>query len=612
LRRDTIPARLLDQANLRPDAPAYHVRAGGRWHMTDWATYVQQVRQAGKALIALGVERGDHVAIVGTNRPEWVVFHLGALCVGGASAGVYPGYSADELGHIVAHADAIIVLIEGRSRTGALFAERLPRLRHIVTLDRVADVRAPGAPNVMDWEQFQAHGDEVPDRALDDRIDRLEPDALAALIYTPGTEGRPKGVMLSHDNLAWTAAAIGDFLGSGPRDTALSYLPLAHILEQLIAVYVPITVGSSVYFAPSLDTVAENLREVQPTLAFGPPRVWERFHAGVSAHLASARGANQSVVAWVQRVARAVCQLRNQGRRPGWTTWFKYRFARHLLLARLASALGLANARVCASSTAPMADDLLEFFCSLDVAVHELYGQAETCGIASANRPGATRFGTAGLPVAGVEIEITRDSEILVRGPNVFMGYYKDEEATRAALPGGGPDGPGGPGGGPGSGPGGWLHTGDLGRIDSQGFLTVIGRKHEIITAGRARIAPQPIEAALESSPLIQAAALLGHGRAHVAALITLDPDAVAEFLASRGLAPGPVDEIPELRDAVQAEIDRVNSLLAEDETIEKFTILRRGFTVESGELTPMFTLRRAAIRDNHAAAITAMYEEPS
>jgi long-chain acyl-CoA synthetase len=273
-----------------------------------------------------------------------------------------------------------------------------------------------------------------------------------------------------------------------------------------------------------------------------------------------------------------------------------------VLLARLAPALGVENARFCASSTAPIADNLLDFFSSLDVAVHEIYGQAETCGVASANRPGKTRFGTAGLPVASVEVEIAEDSEILVRGPNVFMGYYKDEEATRAALPGGRPD----------SSPGAWLHTGDLGRLDSQGFLTVIGRKQEIITAGSARIAPQPIEAALENSPLIQAAALTGHGRAYATALITLDPDAVAEFLAGRGLAPGHVDEIPELRDAVQAEIDGVNSLLAEDEAITKFTILRHGFTVESGELTPMFTLRRATIRDNHAGAIAAMYEESS
>jgi long-chain acyl-CoA synthetase len=592
----------LNQANLRPDAPAYHVNAEGHWQMADWATYVQQVRQAGKALIALGVKPGDHVAIVGFNRPEWVVFHLGVLCVGGASAGVYPGYSAEEVRHIVRHADASIILIEDRSRIQALAAERLPRLRHIVTLNRDAEVQTPGVPDVMNWRQFQARGDETPDSAFDARVDQLEPDALAALIYTPGTEGRPKGVMLSHRNLAWTAAAMSDLLGSGPRDTVLSYLPLAHILEQLLAIYVPVTVGSAVYFAKSLDTVAENLREVQPTLLFGPPRIWERFHAGVSANLASVRGANQSVVAWVRQVARVVCRLRNQGSRPGWITRFKYQLARYLLLAKLAPALGVENARFCASSTAPIAEDLLDFFSSLDVAVHEIYGQSEMCGVGSANRPGETRFGTAGLPVAGVEVEIAEDSEILVRGPNVFMGYYKDVEATRAALPEDWPDGS----------PGAWLHTGDLGRIDSQGFLTVIGRKQEIITAGSARIAPQPIEAALENSPLIQAAALIGHGRAHVAALITLDPDAVAEFLAGRALAPGPVDEIPELREAVQAEIDRVNSLLAEDEAIEQFTILRHGFTVESGELTPMFTLRRATIRDHHAATIAAMYKESS
>jgi long-chain acyl-CoA synthetase len=590
----------LNQANLRPDAPAYHVKAEGHWQMTGWATYVQQVRQAGKALIALGVKPGDHVAIAGFNRPEWVVFHLAALCVGGASAGVYPGCLAEEVRHIVRHADVSIVLIEGRSWVPALVAEHLPLLRHIVILDSVAE--AGDAPGVMDWGQFQACGDKVPDSAFDDRVDRLEPDALAALIYTPGTEGRPKGVMLSHRNLAWTAAALSDLLSSDPRDTALSYLPLAHILEQLLAIYVPVTAGSAVYFAQSLDTVVENLREVQPTLVFGPPRIWQRFHAGLSANLASVRGTNHSIVAWVRRIARVVCQLRNQGGRPGFITRFKYRLARYLLLAKLAPALGVKNARVCASGAAPIADDLLDFFSSLDVTIHELYGQSETCGIASANRPGMTRFGTAGLPIAGMEVEIAEDSEILVRGPNVFMGYYKDEDATRATLRGGRPDGT----------PGAWLYTGDLGRIDAQGFLTVIGRKQEIITVGSARIAPQPIEAALENSPLIQVAALLGHDRGHVAALITLDPDAVARFLAGRGLAPVPVDEIPELRDAVQAEIDGVNSLLAEDEAIEKFAILRHGLTVESGELTPMFTLRRAAIRDNHAATIAAMYDESS
>jgi long-chain acyl-CoA synthetase len=587
---DTIPSRLMQQARQRPHAPAYYVKQGDAWRPTTWKAYAGEVRRAARALMALGLEPGGTVAQLGFNCPAWTIFHLAATCAGGAGAGVYTTCSAEEVQYILHHCEALAVFIDDREQWQKIQAQRhaLPALRRVVTvkgMQRIDD------PLVSTWEEFETMADGVSEEALDQRLEALKPDGLATIIYTSGTTGPPKGVMLTHDNLAWTASRAQELVRMSADDSGLSYLPLSHIAEQMLTIHAAATIGSAIYYAESLARVADNLREVQPTVVFGVPRIWEKIHATVSGKLAEVTGAKKSLIEWARRTATRVHELGNRGQAPGLALGLQYRLAHKLVLGKLRKAIGLGGARMCVSGAAPIAPDVLEFFASLDIVIHEIYGQSEDCGPTTFNAPGKTRFGTVGATIPGIEVKIAEDGEILVRGRNVFPGYYKDQAATAETLVDG------------------WLHSGDLGAFDSDGFLTITGRKKEIIiTAGGKNIAPKNIEAALKQSSLISEAVVIGDRRKYLTALVTLDEEAVARFLAERGLAKGPVDQIPELRAAVQEVVDEVNSHLARVETVKKFTILGESFSIANGELTPTLKLRRKVINERHQRAIDGMY----
>lgn len=592
MRADTIPARLLKQATLRPTAAAYYVKRNGAWRGTDWLTFVREVRQAARALMALGLRPGDKVAILGFNRPEWVIFNLGAMCAGGVGAGIYTTSSADEVRYIVHHSEARVVLVENEHQWAKIAAQRehLPLLEHVVMMRGGAVI---DDPLLMSWQELEARGAEVTETELDARVDELDLSATATLIYTSGTTGPPKGIMLSHANVAWTANVLSGLINGSEYDSALSYLPLSHIAEQMLTIHGPATTGATVYYAEALDKVADNLREMQPTTIFGVPRIWEKFHAAVSAKLAKATGAQKWLVEWVRRVCTQVNNQRNRSQEPGLALTLQYKLANRLLLSKLKRALGLANSRMCVAGAAPISPEILEYFASLDIVIYEIYGQSEGCGPTSLNVPGKTKFGTVGVPIPGLEVKIAADGEILLRGPNVFIGYYKDEDATRLALQDG------------------WLHSGDLGAFDDDGFLTITGRKKDIIiTAGGKNIAPKNIEAALKNNSLISEAVVIGERRKYLTALITLDEEAADELLRTQGLPPRPADESPELRAAVQAVVDQTNTHLAQAETIKKFTILHSPFSVDSEELTPTLKVKRKVVNDKYQAEIEAMYED--
>ncbi len=320
------------------------------------------------------------------------------------------------------------------------------------------------------------------------------------------------------------------------------------------------------------------------------PRIWEKFHAGVTAKLAAATGAKARLVRWTQDVCRRVQALRNRGKEPGGLLALQYRLADRLVLSKLKPALGLGRARLCVTGAAPLAKDVIEFFASIDLPLYEIYGQSEDCGPTSFNLPGKTKFGTVGKPLPGVEVRLADDGEILVRGPNVFLGYYKEPEATRETMDGE------------------WLRSGDLGSFDEDGFLSITGRKKEIlITAGGKNIAPKNIEAAIKESPLVAEAVVIGDRRKFLSALIVVDDAAVA---AALGPADGPRDRRAELRAALEAHLAVVNDKLARVEQIKKFTILERPFAIETGELTPTLKIKRKVVSYNFATEIEAMYQE--
>tara|TARA_R110002096_G_scaffold299503_6_gene494126 strand:- start:20065 stop:21831 length:1767 start_codon:yes stop_codon:yes gene_type:complete len=585
---DTIPLRLIKRAESDPYSPAYYIKDGGRWKPTNWRTYAEEVRAAGKALLALGVTAKGAVSILGFNRPEWVIFDLAAMSIGAYAAGVYTTCSPEEVQYIVDHAEATVMLVENEHQASkiAMQRENLPHLKHVVAMKDAGDL----GPDVMSWEKFLALGSEIDDADFDARIEALEPDGLATLIYTSGTTGPPKGVMLTHENLAWTASQVASTMDSRPGDCVLSFLPLSHIAEQVITIHGPITFGGAAYFAESLEKVPDNLKEVQPTIFFAVPRLWEKFHAKVSGKLAEATGVKEHLVNWVQGVCTEVSDHRNRGKDLPFGLEIQYKLANKLVLEKLKPALGLARARFCVSGAAPISKEVLDFFASIDIVIHEVYGQSEDTGPTTLNINGRTKLGSVGPAIPGVEVKIAEDGEIVVRGKNVCAGYFKDPEATAETFQDG------------------WLHSGDLGEFDAQGFLTITGRKKDIIiTAGGKNVAPKNIEASLKDNRLINEAVVIGDRRKYLTALVTLDEEAVLEFLkAKKNSDELPAD--PKIIAEVTSAFEKTNSTLAQVETIKKWTILPRNLTIEDGELTPTLKVKRNKVNENFSSEIESMY----
>lgn len=588
----TILHRLHENGRINPNTPAYFVKSGGHWVPTSWREYLREVRQAARAFIALGLQANDVVCMLGFNRPEWTIFAFGGMLMGGVEAGIYQTNSAEEVKYIVEHAEAKAILIEDEKQWAKIQKTRdqMPNLRHVVLMKglQVND------PNALTWEQFMTKGDATPEAEIDKRLESLQMAQLATLIYTSGTTGPPKGVMLSHENLAETARHSVELLNLGSTDSVVSYLPLSHIAEQMFSMHAAVYASYQVYFAESGLKVADNIREVHPTLVFGVPRVWERFHAGVSARLKEAHGVRAKISDWARGIGTQVTHLKNKGQQPSGLLALQYSIANKLVFSKVKEALGLDRVHHCVSGAAPIAKEILEFFGSLDLIILEVYGQSEDTGPTSCNYPGATKFGSVGKRWPGTEVKIAEDGEILVKGPNVFMGYYKDEAATAETLQDG------------------WLYSGDLGQFDEDGFLSIVGRKKEIIiTSGGKNVAPKNIEAALKNIDLVSEAVIIGEKRRFLTALLTLEEGAVAKFAQANGIEGQELHTHPKLLAEIQKQInEKVNSQFARVEHVRDFRILPRNFSVETGELTPSLKIKRRIVDKNYAQEIESMYVE--
>lgn len=588
---ETIISLLHEQGRKRPSAPAYYEKVGATWVPTSWRDYVSQVRQAGKALIALGVEPGTNVAILGFNRPEWTITLLAAMTANAAGAGIYTTNSPQEVQYIIHHAECRVVVLENEAQWAKVnqVRDELPTLRHVVMM-RGTEI---DDPLVMSWETFIRKGDEVDEATLNERIAAIKPEQEATLIYTSGTTGPPKAVMLSQDTLVFTAGEAVRMYNLGANNRELSYLPLSHIAEQMYTVYGGVSAGYPVYYAESLEKLLDNLQEVRPTIFFGVPRVWERFYNGVVQRMAENSGPRAKIAEWSMGIGRKVSELRNRGEEPSGTLALQYKVADRLVFSKVKEALGLDAVIAAFVSAAPINPDILVYFSGFDLIVHEIYGQSEGCGPTTVNRPGATKFGSGGLPFPKTEVTLAEDGEVLLKGRNVFMGYYKDPEATADTLIDG------------------WLYSGDLGEFDEDGFLYIVGRKKEIIiTSGGKNIAPKNIERALKTIPLISEAVLIGEGKKFLSALLTLNPETAAQFAAEHGIEGQVLHENPLLIAEIQKGIDElVNPQFARVENVRKFTILPRNLTVEDGELTPTLKIKRRVVYDHFEDAIESMYE---
>jgi len=584
---------LHDQAARLGDRPALWSKRGGYYLPTSWREYAARVRSFAVGLHRLGFGRGDCLCVLSFNREEWVIADLAAMALGGVAVGLYTTSSPEQMAHVLGHCEAKIAIAEDEAALQRLWPLRrvLPRLQTLVVMDPPVS-RTPGVPSFAEVLQSGMGRGEEP---YWEAVNALQPDQLGTLIYTSGTTGPPKGVMLSHRNLVWTSHALIEMGMMGEGEILLSYLPLAHIAEQLSSIHCALAAGMQIYFAESLEKVGENLREARPTIFFGVPRVYEKLRARAQARLNELPPARQRILQRAREVALRRNLLSLAGERVPALLEVQYQLAKRGALQPVKERIGLDRTRVFVTSAAPIGRDVLEFFASVDMILREIYGQSEVTGPTSSASLDCTVLGAVGRPLLGVEVRIAPDGEILVRGPNVCLGYHRDPEATAQLLEGG------------------WLHSGDLGQLDPDGQLRITGRKKEIIvTSGGKKIPPASIEAALKALPPVGNAMLVGDGRNHLVALVPLDPERVPAFARERGWPEDPeaLAAHPPFLEDLRLRIEtEVNARLARFETVKRFAVLPRDFTVEEGELTPTLKLRRHAIAERHAARIEALYQ---
>lgn len=594
--RDTIVDRLFDKAEEQGDDPALFYQEGDRWESITWQEYADQARKFAGAMIDVGCETGGSVNICGYNCPEWVIADVGAMVCGCVPSGIYHTNSPKKIAYIVNHSEAKVLVLEDREQW-----EKFDEVRdEIETVEQVVMIRDYDDVDdelVVSFDEFLARGEEHLDE-VEECIGGIEPDDLGTMIYTSGTTGPPKGVMLSHDNLSVTADMANEVVGEdfvGDDDCVVSYLPLSHIAEQMFTIHLAITLGYPVYFAPSIDDLKETLLVARPTLFFAVPRVWEKFKAALEGKLAEAPAPKRMLVDWARGVGvEGGYQIVEHGEAQGFTG-FKYGIADSLVFGKLASKLGLDRLKIAVSAAAPIGRDVLEFFMSLGIIIREVYGQSEDCGPTTFNypEPGGTKIGTVGKPMPGVEIKLDEDGEILVKGPNVFQGYFKNQEETDKTLVDG------------------WLRSGDIGEIDEDGFLSITDRKKNIIiTSGGKNIAPAPLEGAIKEFGAVSQVVIIGDQRKFLSALVTLDPE-TAPAMAEQNGWPTDVEELAahdEFRETLRQFIADANENFARVETVKKFTILPHEFTQENDELTPTQKVKRRVVTEKYADELDAMY----
>jgi long-chain acyl-CoA synthetase len=552
---------------------AYRVETDGEWRDVSWQEAREAVDEIANGLLALGIGKGDAFGIVGRTTLEWVLLDFAFGSIGAIGVGIYPTLPGRDCAYILDHSDAVGVVVEDEDQRAKIEAERanLPKLRHLLTFADLGDLRARG----------REHAAANPE-ALEEARDSIGQDDLFTYIYTSGTTGPPKACMITHGNYYSMVGAVdevSEFITAD--DLILLYLPLAHNFGRclhLLSAYV----GCTIAFCPDPLRVGEFAPVVKPTVLPSVPRVYEKVHTAVQASFDEATGVKRRLIDWALRVGRRASELRQQRKPLPAGLALQHRIADRLVYSKVKAKLG-GRLRLPISGGAPLAKEIAEFFDTIDITIVEGYGQTECTTASNVNMLGRYRFGTVGPAIPGVEVSTADDGEILVRGPNVFAGYYKDEEATREVL---GADG--------------WLRTGDIGHIDEDGFLTITDRKKDIIvTAQGKNVSPQNIENELKGSKYISQALVIGDRRPYLTALITLDEAEV-----------GKLPQGKHLETLVQRVVDEVNRDKASFEQVKRFAILPRDFSAEEDEVTPTMKLRRKIVADHFAGEIEALYAQ--
>jgi long-chain acyl-CoA synthetase len=565
----------------------------GRYVPISTAEFEARVRNLSAGLRELGLKVGDKVVIFSENRPEWVMTDFAVLCAGGVTVPIYTSLMPELVKYIINDSDATIVVCSNRDLWLKVDAVRksLVKVRHFLMIDEEAPAGVTTLGEVAGRGRATAAADPG---VFDAAAAAVKPDDLASIIYTSGTTGTPKGVMLSHGNFVSNTKALDAVVDFVHTDQILSFLPLSHVLERMTT-FSFLYKGASIAYAESVDTVAENLTEVLPTIMISVPRLFDKIYARVMDNILTQSFVKKRVFFWALRVGKK-CGSRRLRKEPIPTALSAQRkLAEHLVFSKIVERTG-GRVKFFVSGGAPLSKDVAEFFYALGITILEGYGLTETSPVLTCNTFERLRFGTVGPPVPGVEIRIAPDGEILARGPNVMKGYYKKEEESREALEGG------------------WFHTGDIGYLDPDGFLVITDRKKDlIVTAGGKNVAPQPIENLLRANPYILNAVVVGGSRKFISALIVPDFEKLEAYARSNGIPFKGRAELcgrEEVRDFILAEVNRSTPDLASYERIKKVALLDRDFEISAGEMTPTLKIRRSYVEEKFKPIIDGLYKD--
>ncbi len=594
-----MPAQVRRAADTFGDLPAFSdkfdVPEGETWSTISWAETWEQTQRVAAALIDLGVEKGDPVAIMAANRTAHTLADFGTMAAAAIPMSIYNTLAQHQVAFIAGESRPVVVVLEDHDRyqrwESALDA--VDSIRHVVML---ADADSVDDPRVMTWGDFLAHGDDT--SGVEARMDRITPDLPATYLYTSGTTGNPKGVVLTHHNVMFEAVSTLDNAGLKGPQRSISYLPLAHIAERILATYSPPFLGSHVHAIPDPGGLLGALGEVHPTAFFGVPRVWEKIKTGISAKLAEDPDpANQELVRNAMAAGLAWTQAHEYGNEMTPEVAEAYARADEAILAFLRLLLGLDQVEWAASAAAPMPLEVAKFMGGLGLRVYDVYGMTETTGAFTSNGPEHFKLGTVGVPNPGIEVRLDEDGEVLTRGPVNTPGYHLQEEATRSLID-----------------EDGWIHTGDIGTVDDDGFYSIVDRKKElIITSAGKNIAPSNIENYLKESPIVGHAMALGDGQSYVVAILTLDGEIAPVVAAKMGIEFTDLADLsskPQIRAMAQAAVDRANERLSRPEQVKAWELLPDEWTAESEELTPTLKLKRRVVRTKYADVVEALYGE--
>jgi long-chain acyl-CoA synthetase len=590
----TLPALLLQHAAARPTVAALRVKQLGRWLEIPWEEYASRSAKIGIGLRELGVVPGEAVAVLCGNRPEWLFADLGAQGIGAVTVGIYPTGTGRDVEYVLNNSGAKVIVVEDEEQLDKTLeaAPRVAHLARIVVVD-TRGIRSLERP-AMSLDELENQG-EIALRA-DPGAWRAAVEALpggddvAIVVYTSGVAGDPHGVRLSHANLGAAARVLGEFFGARHDEEVLSYLPLCHVAERLVSVAAALHSGYVVNFGEGGESFVNDLREVQPTFFLGVPRVWEKLMGSVLVRMQNAGWLKRVIYGAFQRRGAELGVRERQGRSAGIARAIAW-----LAVTRsLRRKLGLARVRIALSGAAPIAPDVVEYFWSLGVPLREVYGQTEDAALATAHPATDVRIGTVGRALPGVSVRIADDGEILVQSPGNFVGYLDDEVGSRNAFDADG-----------------WLLTGDLGSLDDEGFLTITGRKKDlVVTAGGLNVSPDKIENLLKVSPFVREAMVIGDRRPFLTALIDPEADAVAAWAARQHIqytTPQDLVAKPEVRRLIDGEVARVNQQLSDAEQIRGFAIAPEGFA-EVGALTATQKVRRAQVVEHFGGVIEGLY----